>query len=383
MCRRVTRSCRENRWILLKMSEQKYEAIYRRFRPQTFDKVLGQAHIVHVLKRQIEAGEEMHAYIFSGTRGTGKTTIARLLAKGLNCSSEGERPCGVCENCMSIQNGTFIDVVEIDAASHNGVNDIRDLSETVLYPPTVGKKRIFILDEAHMLSGPANNAFLKTLEEPPENTIFILATTEPGKMLATIRSRCMMFEFKRVPATVIVEGLKGIIAELGSEADDDALALIATNADGSVRDALSILELCVSYGKDRLIRDDVLEAIGSAGDELIATMAGAVLEKDTASALIKFNEILTAGKDVRRVMEEWIDYLRSALLIKYIEKPEMIIGRSLENISEIKQRTAKIDEKVLADHIVKLSKLYNDSRWSAHPGILVEMLIIELSEKEE
>ena len=381
MCRRFTRSCRENRseiWIL--MSEKKYEAIYRKFRPQTFDRVLGQAHIVRVLQRQIAAGEEMHAYIFSGTRGTGKTTIARLLAKGLNCLSEEDRPCGVCENCVSIQNGTFIDVVEIDAASHNGVDDIRELNEAVAYPPSVGKKRVFILDEAHMLTPQATNAFLKTLEEPPENTVFILATTEPGKMIATIRSRCMMFEFKRVPAAIITEGLREIVRDLDAEADEDALALISIKADGSVRDALSILELCLLYGKERMTRDDVLDAIGSAGDEQIAAMSVAVLDGDTATALVKFNEILTDGKDVRRVMEEWVDYLRCALLIKNLDKPETIIDRSLENISAIKNQTASIDEKKLADFIVKLSKLYNDSRWSAHPGILVEMLIIELSE---
>ena len=363
------------------MSEKKYEAIYRRFRPKIFEKVLGQKHIVNVLQRQIAAGEEMHAYLFTGTRGTGKTTMARLLAKGLNCLSEEGRPCGDCANCMAIRDGTFIDVIEIDAASNNGVADVRELISSVIYPPSVGRKRVYIIDEAHMMTPQANNAFLKTLEEPPENTVFVLATTEPGKMLATIRSRCMTFEFKRVPSAVIAEGMKDILSDLNIKADDDALMLISAAADGSVRDALSILELCVSYGKDHLVRGDVLEAIGSAGDEQVAALAGAVLTGDTAGALIKFNEILSAGKDVRRVMEEWIDYLRSALLIKYLDKPEMIIGRSLENLTAIRERTAETGEKILAGHIVKISKLYNDSRWSAHPGILAEMLIIELSEE--
>jgi len=365
-------------WI---MGDKGYEAIYRRFRPATFDKVLGQNHIVRVLKRQIESDEVLHAYLFSGTRGTGKTTMARLLAKGVNCLAEGERPCGVCDNCLAIQNGTFVDVVEIDAASHNGVNDIRDLTDTVAYPPSVGRKRVFIIDEAHMHSTSASNAFLKTLEEPPENTVFILATTEPGKIPATIRSRCLTFEFKRVPAAVIADGMKGIIAELGIAADEDALALVAGCADGSVRDAFSILEQCVSLGRARLTRGDVLEAIGSAGDDAVSALACAVLAGEEAEALIGFNEILKAGKDVRRVMEEWIDYLRSALLIKYLEKPEAILNRSLENIAEIKAITADASEKVLAEHIVKLSKLYNESRWSAHPGILAEMLILELCDK--
>jgi DNA polymerase-3 subunit gamma/tau len=190
----------------------------------------------------------------------------------------------------------------------------------------------------------------------------------------------MMFELKRVPAAVIADGMKAILTELGTSADDDALSLIAVSADGSVRDALSILELCLSYGKDRLTREDVIEAIGSAGDAAISALSGAVLAGDAAGALIKFNEILVAGKDVRRVMEEWIDYLRSALLIKFLDKPEAIIGRSLENIAEIRERTADVDEKVLAQHILKLSRLYNESRWSTHPGILAEMVIIELSE---
>ena len=365
------------------MSEQKYEAIYRRFRPQTFGKVLGQEHVVRVLRHQLALDEVRHAYLFTGTRGTGKTTLARLLAKGLNCLSDGDRPCGTCENCLSIQNGLFLDVMEMDAASHNGVDDIRKLIETIYYPPSLGKKRVIIMDEAHMLSGAANNAFLKTLEEPPDDTVFILATTEPGKILATIRSRCMMFEFKRVSAAFIAAGMKEIVSELDISADENALALIASQADGSVRDALSILELCVSYGSGSLEREDVVEAIGSAGDAAISALSGSVLRGDAAAALIKFNEILAAGKDVRRVMEEWIDYLRSALLIKYLDKPETIIGRSRENLAEIREQTTGIDEKVLARHILKLSKLYNESRWSTHPGILVEMMIIELSEDRD
>ena len=365
--------------------ENHHEAIYRRFRPATFGKVLGQRHVVNVLQRQLTTGETSHAYMFSGTRGTGKTTMARLLAKGLNCleTDTSKRPCGVCDNCLAIQNGSFPDVVEVDAASNNGVDNVREITGSVIYPPTIGRTRVFIIDEAHMLTTAANNAFLKTLEEPPENTVFILATTEPGKMLATIRSRCLSFEFKRVPAAVITEGMKEIAHELGQNADEDAIALIATNADGSVRDALSILEQCLSAHDERLTREDVLEALGSAGDEAIFDIAKAVFTGDTAAALIKFNEILVSGKEVRRIMEDWIDWLRSALLVKYLEKPETILNRSSESLTVIKDNTADINEKILADHIVKLSKLYNESRWSSHPGILLEMLIIELSETKE
>jgi DNA polymerase-3 subunit gamma/tau len=365
------------------VTEQHHEAIYRRFRPATFDKVLGQRHVVNVLRRQLATGETSHAYLFSGTRGTGKTTMARLLAKGLNCldPDAGGRPCGVCDNCVSIQNGSFPDVVEIDAASNNGVDNVREITGSVIYPPQIGRTRVFIIDEAHMLTAAANNAFLKTLEEPPDNTVFIMATTEPGKMLATIRSRCLSFEFKRVPAAVIADGMKEIVRELGQEAEDDAIALIAANADGSVRDALSILEQCLSAGDEKLTREDVLEALGSAGDEAISGIALAVFGGDTGAALIRFNELLVSGKEVRRVMEDWIDWLRSALLLKYLEKPETLLNRSAENLAAVKAETTAVDEKTLADHIVKLSKLYNESRWSSHPGILLEMLIIELSEK--
>ena len=365
------------------MNGDPYEAIYRRFRPRTFDKVLGQRHVVNVLRSQIAQGGVSHAYLFSGTRGTGKTTMARLLAKGLNCLSEGERPCGVCENCVAIQNGTFVDVVELDAASNNGVDNIREITAQTVYPPSVGSKRVFIIDEAHMLSRGAVNAFLKTLEEPPENTVFVLATTEPGKLPATIRSRCLSFEFKRVPAETISEGLAEIAAELSMKAEEGALALIAANADGSVRDALSIFESCMAVSSGTLTRDGVLEAVGSPGDEATAALSDAVTGGRAAEALTLFAEMMRSGKEARRVLEDWVDFLRSALLIRYLDKPETVLNRSTENIETIRARTRNMDEKRMTEQILKLSKLYNESRWSSHPGILTEMLIIELSEENE
>ena len=365
------------------MQDGNYVAIYRRFRPETFDKVLGQKHIVNVLKGQITSDNIPHAFMFCGTRGTGKTTMARLLAKGINCLADENKPCGVCENCLSIQNGTFVDVIEIDAASNNGVNDIRRINDIVIYPPTVGRKRIFIIDEAHMLTAAAANAFLKTLEEPPDNTVFILATTEPSKLPATIRSRCLLFEFKRVSAAVITDGLKDIVHELGIDSSEDALALIASNADGSVRDALSILEQCISNDINTLDREDVLEAIGSVGDEIIAKLSRDVYEGNTGSALLLLNEALKAGREIRRIMVDWLDYYRSALLIKYLDKPQNILNRSIENIEEIRVSTEDVPESHITQNILKLSKLYNESRWSSHPGILMEMAIIEMSEQGE
>jgi DNA polymerase-3 subunit gamma/tau len=365
----------------MQTNDTPYIAIYRRFRPEIFDKVIGQAHVVNVLKAQIASGSVPHAYLFSGTRGTGKTTMARLLAKGLNCLSDAERPCGVCENCRAIAEGGFVDVIEIDAASNNGVADVREIKDIVIYPPTSGKYRVFIIDEAHMLTQAASNAFLKTLEEPPENTVFILATTEPGKLPATIRSRCLSFEFKRLPQALIKEGLAGIAERLGIEAEGIALSLIATESDGSFRDALSVLEQCLPPGRVNLTREDVLEAVGSAGDDAFAELSEAVEAGDTAAALLKLAALIASGKEVRRIMEDWIDYYRSALLIKYIEKPETLLARAPENIDEIRKRTGNISESRLSASIVKLSKLYNESRWLSHPGILLEMLIIELSEE--
>ena len=243
-----------------------YQALYRSFRPETFDELLGQEHIEKILKNQIATGTVGHAYVFCGTRGTGKTTTARLLAKALNCLSDGEKPCGECEHCKAIAAGNFIDVSEIDAASFRGIENIRTLREEVNYPPVSGRNKVYIIDEAHMLTTEAFNALLKTLEEPPANTVFILATTEPNKLPATILSRCMRLDFRRVPDDIILGLFKRICRETGVEAEEDSLALIASNADGSVRDGLSILDRCIA-GNKTLTRDDVLFLLGMAGAE--------------------------------------------------------------------------------------------------------------------
>lgn len=365
------------------MATDKYIAIYRRFRPETFDKVLGQEHIVKVLSNQIKEDKVGHAYLFCGTRGTGKTTIARLLAKGVNCLSETVKPCGICENCQEIKNGTFVDVIEIDAASNNGVDNIRELRESVKYPPSVGKKKVYIIDEVHMLSKGAFNALLKTLEEPPENVLFVLATTEANKLPATIMSRCLRFDFRRVPAPEIMKGMKEICNEVGIKIDNESLALLASNADGSVRDGLSILEQCISAASDEITRDLILDVIGSPGDHLIASLTADVMAGKTAEALIKLDEMLAEGKDERRVMEDWIEYYRSALIIKFVSKPEVILNRSLENIENIRKLSVDMNVDFINNSIYELSKVLNDSRWSTHPRILLEMYIIEMSNNKE
>ena len=235
-----------------------YRALYRQYRPEVFEEVLGQDHIVRILKNQIATDSTSHAYLFCGTRGTGKTTTARLLAKGLNCLSDGERPCGECANCRAIKEGSFLDCIEIDAASNNGVDDVRELRESVKYPPSSGRRKVYIIDEVHMLSQEAFNALLKTLEEPPEYVTFILATTEVHKLPATVLSRCMRLDFKRVPESVLISGMSDICSKVGVNVSEDALRIIAANADGSVRDGLSILDQCISSSQTEVTAEDVL-----------------------------------------------------------------------------------------------------------------------------
>jgi DNA polymerase-3 subunit gamma/tau len=370
--------------------DNNYVAIYRRFRPETFDKVLGQDHVVRVLKSQLREGNTAHAYLFSGTRGTGKTTMARLLAKGVNCLAGGdgakpkdgvERPCGVCEHCKAIAAGNFVDVVEIDAASNNSVEDVRDLRDSVIYPPAMARKKVFIIDEVHMFSKNAFNALLKTLEEPPEHIIFILATTEIGKLPSTILSRCLKFDFKRVAAPQIIKGMKEITEEMGVGANDEALALLANSADGSVRDGLSLLEQCVSSGETMITRELVLEVLGSPGDSRLQSLTQRVFEQNTAEALILLAEILSEGKDEQRIISEWINYLHSMLLIKFVKNPERIVSRSLESIEQIRKQGESVDVAFINSSIYRLSKLLNDSRWSTHTRILLEMAIIEMCER--
>jgi DNA polymerase-3 subunit gamma/tau len=370
-------------------SQDIYIAIYRRFRPETFDEVLGQQHVVRVLKSQIRTGNIGHAYLFSGTRGTGKTTIARLLAKGVNCLNGGDgqraeggaaRPCGICEHCIGIKNGVFVDVAEIDAASNNSVDDVRDLRELLIYPPQLGRKRVFIFDEVHEFSKQAFNALLKTLEEPPQDILFILCTTEPNKLPQTILSRCQRFDFRRVAAKEIAGGMKAIAGKLGIEASDDAIALLAQGADGSVRDGMSLLEQCVTSGESKLTRELVLDVLGSPGDSAIADLSDFVHEGRTAEALVKVNEMLAGGKEERRVIEEWIDWLHSALLIKFVKDPGRIISRSAENIAEIGRVASGYSVEFINGSIYRLSKLLNDSRWSPHVRILLEIAIVEMSE---
>ena len=356
-----------------------YTALYRAYRPEVFDEILGQEHIVRILKNQINTDSTSHAYLFCGTRGTGKTTTARILAKGLNCESDGARPCGVCSVCKGIKDGVFLDVVEIDAASNNGVDNIRELRESVKYPPAVGRKKVYIIDEVHMLSSGAFNALLKTLEEPPEYVTFILATTEPQKLPATILSRCMRLDFKRVPETVLISGMAEICEKRGINVTEDALRIIAANADGSVRDGLSILDQCISGGDMVINAADVLDFLGASGEETFIELTDMVRHRKTADALVLLDRVLSDGKDVRQFMRDWVNHYRNLLMTKFIKDPQGVINMSFENIDRIRKQSGSIDLADINRGIIEISRTMNEARWSTQPRILLELVIVKLS----
>ena len=316
-----------------------YTALYRAERPEVFDEILGQEHILKILKHQIQSDTVSHAYLFCGTRGTGKTTTARILAKAVNCLDEDKanRPCGRCAHCRSIKDGIFMDVIEIDAASNNGVDNIRELRESVKYPPSAGRKKVYIIDEVHMLTTGAFNALLKTLEEPPENVMFILATTEPQKLPATILSRCMRLDFKRVPQNLLMEGMKRICSDKGVEITDSALRLLANCADGSVRDGLSILDQVLASGEKKIERSDVLEYIGSAGEEFYIELTELVSLHKVPEALVMLDSALSEGKDAKQLMKDWTAHYRNLMVTKFIKNPEDMLNMSAENIEIIEE----------------------------------------------
>jgi len=342
--------------------------------------MVGQEHIVKILKKQIRTGEIAHAYLFCGTRGTGKTSAARIFAKGVNCLSEGERPCGHCDNCESIQHGTFFDVIEIDAASNNRVENIRELRESVKYPPAAGRCKVYIIDEVHMLSTAAFNALLKTLEEPPEQVVFILATTEPHKLPATILSRCLRLDFRRVPEMKIREKLCSVCEELGVAYEESALSLIAANGDGSVRDALSILEQCIPAGEKELLRSDVVEILGTAGEDVLLEITDMLVARDIPGVLRTIERISADGKDILQFTRDWIYHFRNLMMSRFAERLEDIFNMSCENAEKVKAQGARMDMGLISAAIHELSAAANQARYSTQPRVLLELAVVKLME---
>ncbi len=361
-----------------------YLAIYRKYRPQTFDKVIGQEHVVKTLVNQIQTGRIGHAYLFTGVRGTGKTSIAKIFAKAINCLDPvNGSPCGKCSACLALSEQSSVDVLEIDAASNNGVNEIRDLREKVQYPPVDCKYKVYIIDEVHMLSPSAFNALLKTLEEPPAHAVFILATTEVHKMPATILSRCMRFDFRLVDIDAIAKHIANIYDDLGKKYDEDAVYLIAKSGEGCVRDALSIADTCLSLSDGKLGYKDVLTAIGASDRERLLTYLKAVLLGDVSTVLTVIDEILKSGKSIGLMIKDVTAILRELLIVKTCVSAQTILRLPKEMIEELKV----VANGVTAERILRVTEVFaeleSDLKYSNHQRILFETASVKASRPQE
>ncbi len=360
-----------------------YTALYREWRPKNFKDVVGQKHITTTLKNQIINNRIAHAYLLCGTRGTGKTSTAKILAKAVNCLNiqDGE-PCNECEMCKSINAGLSIDVVELDAASHNGVGNIRDIIDEVQYPPREAKYKVYIMDEVHMLSDGAVNAFLKTLEEPPSRTIFILATTDPQKLPITILSRCQRFDFTRIKSEDIFERLRRIVKEQGVFADDKSLQLIARMSDGAMRDALSVLDQAISMGNSKVDYDELINMLGLVTNDNLLKLTDALIDKNVERSMRAVDDIVISGKDIYNFIKEMISHVRNLMMVKVSNNPEEILDMSLENIQIIKEQAQKIRMEELMRIIRILQETEEQSKWSKQTRIYLELAIIKICKIE-
>lgn len=357
-----------------------YTALYRKFRPQEFEDVKGQEHIVTTLKNQIKADRIGHAYLFCGTRGTGKTTIAKILARAVNCEHPVDgSPCNTCKTCRAINEGTSMNVIEIDAASNNGVDNIREIREEVAYRPTTGKYKVYIIDEVHMLSTGAFNALLKTLEEPPSYVIFILATTEAHKIPITILSRCQRYDFRRITADTIAARLQELMDKEGNDVEEKAIRYIAKAADGSMRDALSLLDQCIAfYLGEKLTYEKVLENLGAVDTQVFSRMLRQILQQDTAGTIKTLDEIIIQGRELGQFVTDFIWYLRNLLLISTSENPEEAVDASAENLERMKEESSMVDAETLMRYIRIFSELSNQIKYASQKRVLVEIALIKL-----
>ena len=357
-----------------------YTALYRKFRPSEFDDVKGQEHIVTTLKNQIKANRVGHAYLFCGTRGTGKTTVAKIFAKAVNCENPVEgSPCGKCRLCTAIASGNSANVIEIDAASNNSVDNVREIREEVAYRPTEGKYKVYIIDEVHMLSTGAFNALLKTLEEPPEYVIFILATTEAAKIPVTILSRCQRYDFRRMSIETIADRIRELLDKEGIRAQDSGIKYIARMADGSMRDALSLLEECIScYIDEELTYDKIISVLGTADVEELHKVLKAVLAHDVEGCIRALDGFVKEGKEMAHFASDFTWYLRNLLLIKNSAGLEDILDMSSENIEVLKKESETADNNTIMRYIRIFSELTGTLRNVTQKRIYVEMALIRM-----
>lgn len=361
-----------------------YTALYRKWRPQTFGDVKGQDHIVTTLQNQMLAQRIGHAYLFCGTRGTGKTSVAKIFARAVNCEHPVDgSPCGECPSCKQIAAGTSLNVVEIDAASNNGVENIREIRDQVQYPPTEGRYRVYIIDEVHMLSTGAFNALLKTLEEPPSYVIFILATTEVHKIPITVLSRCQRYDFRRITVDTIADRLKELTEAEGMAVEEKALRYVAKAGDGSMRDALSLLDQCAAFHfGETLTYEHVLDVLGAVDNSVFRELFQAVVAGNTKECILKLEEMVIQGRELSQFVVDFIWFLRNLLLLKTAEDAEELLDMSEDNLKLLREDAKLADENTLMRYIRVFSELSNQIRYASQKRVLIELAFIKLTKPE-
>ncbi|RME48840.1 MAG: DNA polymerase III subunit gamma/tau, partial [Caldilineae bacterium] len=361
-------------------------ALYRKWRSQTFEEVIGQQHVTQTLQNAIETNRVAHAYLFTGPRGTGKTSTARILAKAINCTGDAPKPCNACDICRAITEGRLMDLIEIDAASNTSVDDVRDLRDKVGFRPAQARIKFYIIDEVHMLSKSAFNALLKTLEEPPEHVIFVLATTEPEKIPATILSRCQRFDFRRIRVDDIVGRLRFIVEQEGLQAEDAALTYIARQASGSMRDAISLLDQLTAYGQETITLQLVHSVLGVADDAAVKTLIDHLLAGDVSGGLEHLNRIIGDGADPRQLTLKVLEYLRGMLLLKY-EQDEQFLNLPPEAIITMKEQAGRVTSRRLLKMIERLNEAAKDFKLGAGeiivPQLPLELAVVEAAAEEQ
>jgi len=354
-------------------------ALYRKWRPLSFDDVVEQRHIVDTLKNSIKTNSASHAYLFCGTRGTGKTTLAKILARAVNCLEPVDgNPCNKCEICRGILDGSIIDVIEIDAASNNGVDDVRQIKEAVMYVPAVTRYKVYIIDEVHMLSTGAFNALLKTLEEPPESVIFVLATTEPHKLPATILSRCQRFDFKRISIEGISQRLEMIAKDAGVAYEPSALSMIARLAQGGMRDAISLLDQCIAMGTKKITRDVVVTVSGLTALEMIDSLAEALVDRDIPGALSQIDQALSGGRDLAPLCGQLVGWFRDLMLLKTGGDALKLVDTDEVGLEPLKKVAGKISYEETVSMIRELSEAESKLKWSENQRVLMEVTVVRL-----